>query len=319
MTNENIRQAKQANLPDVLQQLGVVLRKEGSSYCSAEHDSLKFFKYNGIWLYKWFSRNGEVGDAIQYLQRHQAMGFQQALQALCAAGPSYRIPPIDGINTPNKLLWTSSSWQAKARQLIHTAQNHLWLGKGCNHLAYLKHQRGLQEQSIKKHRLGSLPAKAFMPSKLLIPCYNSKGVLFRIRFRIDEPNANAGRYRNMRGSNATFSFPLGITPGQVLIIVESELDAMLIAQETQKATLALGSTATCFNQSMRQFLISKLPLLLLCLDNDASGQNKTRRLLAQLPNARNWPVPLELGKDPGEIWQHINIQQWIEAGIKHFS
>ena len=79
---EQIETAKRADLPRILKGLGIELVPNGRGYHFREHDSLKLFQQDGIWLYKWWSRNGEVGDGIQYLQRHYGMSFPEAAATL---------------------------------------------------------------------------------------------------------------------------------------------------------------------------------------------------------------------------------------------
>ena len=49
---QQIEAAKQASLPDVLKSLGIEIVLSGANFQSKNHDSLKFFRQNGVWLYK---------------------------------------------------------------------------------------------------------------------------------------------------------------------------------------------------------------------------------------------------------------------------
>jgi hypothetical protein len=60
-------------------------------------------------------------------------------------------------------------------------------------------------------------------------------------------------------------------------------------------------------------------IILISLDNDQSGKEKTTKLMNQLPNAIDWPVPEKYGKDPGEAWKRINLGAWIEAALRNRS
>jgi hypothetical protein len=53
MPKKQIERAKRAHLPRVLQGMGIELVSNGNSYHLREHDSLKLFQQNAIWLYKW--------------------------------------------------------------------------------------------------------------------------------------------------------------------------------------------------------------------------------------------------------------------------
>ncbi len=320
---EQITAAKHADLPRTLQSLGVDLIRDGHGYYFREHDSLKLFRLKGIWLYKWWSRDGEVGDGIQYLQRHVGMSFPEAVQTLTVN----KILPNDQNNAfeyqPGKAArqqWMSKKWQVKSEKLICAAQGNLLKPNGQERLCYLIEQRGLQIDTIRRHRLGWLPAKDHMPSKILIPCYDSHQRLIRIRFRIDHPRPGYERYRISKGSNCCSPFPLGLSCGKPVMLVESELDAILVAQQTgrQLAVLALGTTAVKLIPAMVRFLNESVPLILISLDNDPGGRQKTASLINELKNTIDWPIPERYGKDVGEAWKQMSISKWIEAGLKKY-
>ena len=85
-SSETIKEARRADLPAFLMGQGVRLKKDGSRYKHAEHDSL-VFKGNA---YYWNSRN-ESGNALDYLQRHMGYTFKDAVKtlALCTESPDY--------------------------------------------------------------------------------------------------------------------------------------------------------------------------------------------------------------------------------------
>jgi len=313
---QHIQMAKQAYLPDILMQLGITIKTSGCAWVSIEHDSLKFFQYQGIWLYKWYAQDGESGDAIRFLQRYLNMSFHQALATLlhtnttCIVKSEYKPPQSQ---QPHET-WQSPSWQYRSEKLIRFAQ-HCLFSSDNDRLEYLNNERGLKVQTIKKYQLGWLPAKNTLPSKLLIPCYNLQGQLFRLRFRLDNSVQKSERYRVSAASNAKRPFPIGIRSSLPVIIIESELDALLIAQHVNIGVLALGTTATQLTPKMIHYLNTKIPAILISLDNDSSGYEKTKQLLRELKNAITWPVPPKYGKDPGEAWKKMDLKQWIARGL----
>ncbi|MDM8537122.1 toprim domain-containing protein [Desulfobacterales bacterium HSG17] len=323
ISKDQITAAKKSDLPSILVNLGVNLIRCGNGYQLAEHDSLKFFKRDGVWLYKWWSQAGEVGDGIQYLQRHLKMDFLKAIEILSqtpvSINHSNSKPP--SLKKKKHLVgarnWKSPTWQKASERLIQLSRKNLLGPNGEERISYLMNERGLWLETIKKHRLGWLPDKDQMPSKIVIPCYSSQKVLVRIRFRIDQPSNRQNRYRILKGSNPDFPFPLGVNTGKPLLIVESELDAILVAQECkdQIGVLGLGSTGTVLPSSTIEYLSMKIPYILISLDNDKSGKEKTIDLIRMLPNAINWPIPESFGKDPGEAWKRMDIKLWIEKGL----
>ncbi len=325
-----IEMAKGADLPGVLQSMGIELIANGNGYHLQEHDSLKLFRQDGIWLYKWWSRGGEVGDGIQYLQRHCSMSFADAVVRLSQTVIFQKAtlhqlirqdsPRLETENKPEK--WTTEKWQSNSEKLIRAGLSNLLGPNGKERVSYLIHKRGLHVDTIRKYRLGWLPAKGQMHSKLLIPCYNSQGDLIRIRFRIGTPGPARERYRISKGSNSILPYPIGVSCAKPVMIIESELDAILMAQEagSHVGVLGLGTTGTKLNPAMTRYLNEKIPFILISLDNDQSGKEKTTALISALPNAIDWPVPEKYGKDPGEACRRIGLKQWVETGLKrHFT
>lgn len=316
---QQIEAAKQANLPGVLQSLGIEIVLSGANFQSKNHDSLKFFRQNGVWLYKWWSRNGEVGDGVQYLMRHCLLSFPEAVAALSGSPITQQKAPADNqrhISEPQK--WKTPKWQTEGKKLIQFSRSCLLKPNGKERLSYLMQERGLQIDTIRQRCLGWLPPKMQMPSKLVIPCYDSRGNLIRIRFRMDKSGPEQERYRISKGSNPKDPFPINVASGKPIVILESELDAILIAQEVGElmGVLGMGTTALKFDGAIADYLIKNIPAILISLDNDQSGRAKTTRLIKQFPHALDWPVPKRYGKDPGEAWKHMCLRKWVKSGLE---
>ncbi len=138
----------------------------------------------------------------------------------------------------------------------------------------------------------------------------------RIRFRINSTIQE--RNRVSRGSNAHLPLPLGISCHKPVVIVESELDAMLVSREAQDlvGVLGLGSTGAEFSPRMLRFLNEKIPIVLIRLDNDRAGAKRTVGLMKALSNAINWPIPQKYGKDPGEAFKRMDLGRCVEKGVR---
>jgi hypothetical protein len=318
---QQIEAAKQANLPDVLQSLGIEIVLSGANFQSKNHDSLKFFRQNGVWLYKWWSRNGEVGDGIQYLMRHCPLSFPEAVAALSGSPITQQKAPGEyQLHRPilNPQKWKTPKWQAESKMLIQFSRSCLLKPNGKERLSYLMQERGLQIDTIRHRCLGWLSPKKQMPSKLVIPCYDSRGNLIRIRFRMDKSGPEQERYRISKGSNAKDPFPINVASGKPIMILESELDAILVAQEVGDliGILGMGTTALKFDGAIADYLIKNIPAILISLDNDQSGRAKTAQLIKQFPHALDWSVPKRYGKDPGEAWKHMCLRKWVKSGLE---
>jgi len=307
ISRKEIHSAKYADLPSTLQSMGINIVAEGKHFYLKDHDSLKFFQKDGMWLYKWWSC-GEVGDGIQYLMNHCEKEFSEAVRLLSGHVKSDKSVPHATIN----------NWWNKSDQLIKRARFNLFEPNGEKELLYLRNERGLHDHTIRKYQLGWLPEWRQMPSKLVIPCFRVNGDLIRIKFRIDNPMSHHGRYRIMKGSNTSIPFTSNISSNKPVLIVESELDAILIAQESGEdiGVLALGSVGTHLNDNIISYLNEIIPNILICLDNDEAGKAKTVSLLKVLKNACNWSIPEIYGKDPGEAYNRMNIKAWVNDGVK---
>lgn len=318
ISKKQIETAKRADLPRVLKGMGIELLPNGRGYHFKEHDSLKLFQQEGIWLYKWWSRNGEVGDGIQYLQRHCGMDFPEAVSILSGT-ITFQNTASQHVSRQNLHYldpkkqseeWRTKKSQSNSEKLIRVAQSYLLGPNGKERVSYLVHERGLDLDTIRQRRLGWLPTKGHMPSKLLIPCYDSEGKLIRIRFRIDTPDPGQERYRISKGSNPDSPYLIGVASAKPLMILESELDAILIAQEAGEhiGVLGMGTTGMKFNPAMIRYISDNITIILISLDNDQSGKEKTTELISKFPNAIDWPVPEKYGKDPDEAWKRISLQ-----------
>ena len=164
ISKKRIEAAKRADLPGVLQGMGIELVPNGKGYHFKEHDSLKLFQQDGLWLYKWWSRGGEVGDGMQYLQRHYGLSFPDAVEALSGKmtfqNSSSQHVSRQNPNCPESKKkpqpWKSKRWQIASERLIRVSQSCLLRPNGKGSLYYLIHHRGLRLDTIQQRRLGWL-------------------------------------------------------------------------------------------------------------------------------------------------------------------
>jgi hypothetical protein len=193
--------------------------------------------------------------------------------------------------------------------------------------------RGLKDETIEECKLGLNPQKSFpsreswgletvikeetgkpkklwLPRGIVIPCYR-RGELVRLRIRrpVDDP-----KYYIVPGSANT---PMLLGHGQrSLVIVESELDAMLVYQEAGDLidVIALGSAQVRPDKQTQNHLL-RYELMLIALDTDEAGAKESWGWWDKhYSQAKRWPIVL--GKDPGEAYgKGLDIRMWIEAGL----
>jgi hypothetical protein len=228
-------------------------------------------------------------------------------------------------------------WQAKARRLVEEAERRLFQphGPGKKLLDWLREKRGLSADIVKTHRLGFQPKdtwdrpelwglepvlkdngvakKLWIPRGLIIPHFEGEQML---RMRIRRPLAAGDPpYYLLRGSD-TRAMVWG-PDRQVMLVVESELDGMLLQQEggDLAGVMALGNAQSRPDQTTAAAL-RQSELILIGLDGDATGAHEAWRWWTKhFPQARRWP-PID-GKDPGEMWQAgVDLCTWVMVGIE---
>jgi hypothetical protein len=104
---------------------------------------------------------------------------------------------------------------------------------------------------------------------------------------------------------------------QVMVVVESELDGMLLHQEAGDlaGVVALGNAQTRPDQAAAAAL-RQSRLILIALDGDAAVTREAWCWWTKhFPQARRWP-PID-GNDPGDMWQKgVDLGTWVKVGIQ---
>ncbi|NNF97960.1 MAG: helicase [Desulfobacteraceae bacterium] len=286
----------------------------------------------------WCRGCGKTGDDIQYLMDFQGLGFQDACIRLDRDIPSYT-----DIRAPKEIkkrpTWTphtnqdpGQTWLERAKAFAEWANKHLQKNK--NQIDYLA-TRGITPDTIARHQLGWNPEnyyrprsawaladitkengkkkKLWIPQGLVIPTHAPASSGDRvIRLRIRRPEGQP-RYYAIPGSNMA---PMIIGPQKkALVIVESELDAILTAQDAGElvGVIAMGSSSAKPDHTANR-IITAAKAILVALDFDTAGAHAWQWWKETFTHAIRWPVPI--GKDPGDAYKlGLNIAQWIRAGL----
>ena len=159
------------------------------------------------------------------------------------------------------------------------------------------------------------PRRQWIPKGIVIPSYkDNKLIKLKIRRTEWYSEDDLPKYIEVSGSKKCPSI-YGDIPKPV-IIVESELDAMLIQQHASHLIcgIALGGVSKKPDQDLHAFL-KKSPLILLSLDFDDSGKKRYAFWMKLYPNLRPWPSPK--GKSLGDAVQffQVDILKWIKKGL----
>ena len=284
----------------------------------------------------WCRGCGIKGDVIQYLRDHRDMSFHQAAElvgrpALSSTGQTGpRTAQAAARTTPTP---PPEAWTTQAEKPVTAA--HKTLVADPARLEWLRAKRGLTRETVERFKLGwiernvyadratwGLPPelrddgkakKLFIPAGLLIPGPD------RLRIRRMEPG-EFGKYFVLPGSG---NRPLVIgaehpAESTGAVIVESELDALLLAQEITGPVLiiATGSTSNGPDAAMVADL-NRRPFVLVALDSDkAGGKAAWEKWMSTIPNASRAPILAAWGKDHTDAFlAGHDLREWFAAEL----
>ncbi len=182
---------------------------------------------------------GEHGDAASLVMRLENLTFPEAVRRLtggplgpttCRPTPRPTAPPIPG--GPKGLP------ASDALALVESSQDRLWSSKGAEALAYLTHERGLTEATIRAFRVGWSPSVSLLSSSgrpwtargVVLPWFDGDRLAL---VKVRQPEGSTPKYAEaFRDRSSVFSgTPTTARPGSPLVVVEGEFDALLLGQE----------------------------------------------------------------------------------------
>lgn len=291
---------------------------------------------------------GRQGDAVQFLRDFQGVSYGEACRALglTPSRPSGHGPRREATSpAPAAPAWApkdselpNAKWQSQAQKLIAWAGEQLQADHKV--LAWLTEDRGITPETAVRFHLGWLPQALYrdrtawglpqahkpngrrrmlwLPHGLVLPVFASSGKPARIKFRRPNPGKDEPKYLYLP-SEPKNTAPLVITgTAAAWIVVESELDGLLLAQEAGDLVnvLALGSASLKPDVEAHARLVAA-PFILVSLDADDAGDKAAWTWwTAHYPpeKVRVWPVPE--GKDPCDAWRAgWDLRAWIEGGL----
>lgn len=295
----------------------------------------------------WCRQCGCGGDAIQFLRDFEGLTFRQACERLGQKLPDSKDL---GMRQPKKQAdaWVprdpaepETSWNKKAQALVIWASEKLIENK--TQMEWLA-ARGIGEETVMRFWLGWLTEDVYrsreswgmasvtneetgkerplwFPKGLVIPWFNAAGDVVKLRIRRPDPIRSGDKkyYFVPGGASVTTLIRPGntgrIVRREVYVVVESELDALLIAEEAGDfcGAVALGSNSAHPDVQSAKILQSAV-VILNALDFDAAGSSQREWWKTHFPQSRRWPAPR--AKDPGDAYKAgVDIRQWIIAGL----
>lgn len=224
------------------------------------------------------------GDAIAYVMRRDNVKFRQAVEILGLpldsqpSRPAPRTPrrPENAPNTLNECIaLDDDGWQNAANSFCERAFNTLWSAEGKKALAWLKN-RGISESVIEAYGLGFNTedtkttwgnTEVFIDRGVVIP-WLIDGRFWRINIRRAEGKP---KYRGVKGGANGLYNADAITRDDIVIMVEGEFDALVIASHVKGVT-PVATGAMSWARVLRwTSLVSTSRLALLAFDVDENG------------------------------------------------
>jgi DNA primase len=291
---------------------------------------------------KWWCRScGASGDTIDYLREFRGMSFVDACRAIgrepgpLPSAPIRRCRPAWQPKTP---VAPGDAWQSSARAFVDDSRRRLLDNDEV--MTWLAVERGLVEQTVRAAGLGwndrqqfveraawGLPPennadgrakKVWLPAGLVIPTTTAendgKTTITGVRFRLDDADADQ-RYIAVAGVPVV---PMVVGENRTaVVVVESALDAILIAQEAGDLVTAVALHSVTTKPDKRTWsLIQSAHTVLVALDADDAGAKAAWAWWREnLPTGKRWTVPAG-AKDPTDA--HLaghDLRAWIEAGL----
>lgn len=273
------------------------------------------------------------GDSIQFCRDHLGYDFKDAMDRVGAQMPDKTFPVFTqkkNSATAIALTKPSNVWAEMAEKLVSNAHEKML---SQNRILDALNQRGLSIGAIKQYRLGWIEKDEriegclwgekketiWLPAGILIPTIEKDQSIIRLKIRRrdwkpgDEyPPKYIAVTGSMRGLNI-----IGDKKNPIMIVVESELDAYALHSTVGDFAIivAVGGGMKDID-STTNYLAQKKAALLICHDNDETGNKMFNKWLTNYPHAKSYPTPM--GKDIGEaIKQGLQLRDWIVDALPH--
>ena len=273
----------------------------------------------------------KTGDVIQYFRDFRDLSFKEACieaNIYPQINSAFKRKKSNSINFPiDKPL--DPRWQAKALDFVNNCHKNLL--NNFDALLILKN-RGFTVDSIKEFQLGwnsnsicvywqidKKERKIWLPKGIVVPTFFDDQIK-KIKIRRTDWNDNDEfpKYVEISGSSSGPSI-YGLNYDLPVVVLESELDAMLVMQEAKALcfVVALGGSSKKPDVFVNS-LLERASLILFSLDFDEAGVKAYKWWKNHYKNLYIWVSPFE--KSVGDAFQKgLNIKDWIFHGVKKHS
>ncbi len=279
---------------------------------------------------------GRQGDGLQFLMDMDGMTYPDACRHFGTTPASKHAKARQAEPwTPKAVVLPGEKWITRAARFVDRCA--AVLAAGGPGLDYAM-SRGLTLDTCRKLKIGWNPAdtyedreawnlppevnpetgkprKVWLPAGLVLPTIrDGQVVAVKIRRSAWTPEDRLPKYAAMAGSAHT-PLVLARGEGKPVLVVESELDAILAAQEAPDAVCAIAlRTAKGKPDAEAHALLVAARRILVALDFDRAGAEGWPWWQKTYPTAKRWP-PLA-GKDAGDMIHEPGlVRAWIQAGL----
>jgi len=281
----------------------------------------------------------KTGDGIQFLRDFAGMTYHEACKALqIVPKGKRRVAPTRTVREawkPKPVSLPGDPWQAAAARFARGCIGFLtWNREGQEYVA----SRGLAPGTCQRLGVGwnlvdrreplsvwglpeevnpetGRPRTVWLPAGLVVPTTRNDVVTaIKIRRTGWTPEDPLPKYWAVRGGSQS-PFILDSEPGKPVVVVESELDAVLISQEAGDLVTAVAlGTARGKPDEATTTILRAAPVILVALDFDDAGKAAWPWWKETFLASVLWPVPV--GKDVGDLLGTPGlIRAWIEKGL----
>lgn len=300
-------------------------------FCNDGSDRFRVWPNHPISPRWWCRVCNRHGDGIGYLMQAHGISFADACTRLSVTLPDVRPAPrpaplIGTVNLDKSFML--DEWQTAAARFVDRCYEQLQDDWDTSAAARYLEGRGITRQMANAKRLGlnRAPTRArwadvtvWLPRGIVIPWYDvSSPLLWNVRVRRPDADLKTGeaKYISPKGiGNGCYNLA-SVRPGDRVVLVEGEFDALIAEQYGQPDSCDVSAVATGGAMSGRSMrwaskIASMASRVLLAFDDDDAGRAAAQWWSSTIPQAVR-VVPA--AHDITDMWKRrIDIAAWIEG------
>jgi len=281
------------------------------------------------------------GDVFTWVMKRNNWDFSRAKQELAhLAGVSAtddakrsleaRSATSYSLHSPRPTKPPNSQWQETAWQFLVWAQEQLFSPVGARTLDYLRDERGLDDDMIRRAGLGYNPkawqrdamrwgfssGEFYLWRGLTIP-YVVGDNLWAIEIRDEDLEPGGGKYKAVKGSKRVLYNADLLRIDKPAVLVEGVMDALTLEQVADDLITACATGGANNAQKMRWAVrLALCPTVLVTFDEDDEAGMRARRIWKEALS-HNASVWLPRSHDVNAMHQDgLDVRAWVLSGLR---